>query len=78
MSKILIDGIRFSDLIALMNATRDERRPVLDLPLSEIPERTKDFLLAVSATGKSPVEAIQEVLDEAAAKAGFAPEPKAA
>lgn len=51
----------------------EERAPALDLPLSEIPERTKDFLLAMSATGKPVTDAIRETLDAAATAAGFPP-----
>jgi len=46
----------------------------LQLPpisLSELPPATKDFLLAASVTGKSPVDVIREVLTAAAEKAGF-------
>lgn len=49
--------------------------PVASLPevaLSEIPEGTKDFLLAQSGSaGKSVTEVIRAVLNEAAADAGF-------
>lgn len=46
----------------------------LQLPpiaLNELPQATKDFLLAASVTGKSPVDVIREVLTHAAEKAGF-------
>ena len=49
-----------------------------DIPLSELPESTKDFLIAVSATGKPVNEAIKDTLNKAAAAAGFTPHPKAA
>lgn len=46
----------------------------LQLPpiaLNELPQATKDFLLAASVAGKSPVDVIREVLTTAAEKAGF-------
>jgi hypothetical protein len=46
----------------------------LQLPpiaLADLPPATKDFLLAASVTGKSPVDVIREVLTHAAEKAGF-------
>lgn len=43
----------------------------LEILLSEIPAGTKDFLLAMSATGKPVTEAIVETLDAAADAAGF-------
>lgn len=42
-----------------------------DIRLSELPESTKDFLLASSATGKPVTEAIKDTLNKAAAAAGF-------
>lgn len=51
-----------------------DRTPALDLPLSEIPERTKDFLLALAATGKPVTAAIVETLEQAADAAGFPPQ----
>lgn len=49
-----------------------------DIALSELPESTKDFIIAYSATGKSVTEAIKDTLNQAAASAGFSPNPKAA
>jgi hypothetical protein len=49
----------------MSNATHAEP---LGIPLSEIPEATKDFLLAMSALGKPVTEVIVDTLDEAAAK----------
>jgi hypothetical protein len=49
----------------MSNATHAEP---LGIPLSEIPEATKDFLLAMSAQGKPVTEVIVDTLDEAAAK----------
>ncbi|MEO5712596.1 MAG: hypothetical protein ABIT37_03835 [Luteolibacter sp.] len=55
--------------------TQDAAAPVPtnlpDIALSEIPETTKDFLLAHSASGKSIPEVILDVLDRAATDAGF-------
>jgi hypothetical protein len=48
----------------MTNATHSEP---LGIPLSEIPESTKDFLLAMSAEGKTVTEVIVDTLDEAAA-----------
>jgi hypothetical protein len=49
-----------------------EPAPRLEIKLSEIPETTKDFLLAVGAAeGKSVSDVMVETLDEAALAAGF-------
>lgn len=55
------------------DAASDARRceAGLEIPLSEIPAGTKDFLLAMSATGKPVTEAIVETLEAAAGAAGF-------
>jgi hypothetical protein len=60
----------------MSNATHDEPGVPLGIPLSEIPESTKDFLLAMSALGKPVTEVIVATLDEAAAKQR--PRPQAA
>lgn len=41
------------------------------IALSDMPERTKDFLIAHSAAGKSVVEVIRDVLNKAAAAATY-------
>lgn len=55
------------------DAARDERpsETGLEIPLSEIPARTKDFLLAMSATGKPVTEVMVATLEAAADAAGF-------
>lgn len=42
-----------------------------EIKLSEMPEITKDFLIAHSAAGKSVVDVVRDVLNAAAAKATF-------
>jgi uracil phosphoribosyltransferase len=49
-----------------------------DIALSDLPESTKDFIIAYSATGKTVTEVIREVLDHAAEQAGFSPSPEKA
>ncbi len=44
-----------------------------DIPLDELSETTKNFLLAHSTGGKSVTEVMIEVLDVAAGRAGFEP-----
>lgn len=44
-----------------------------DIALSDLPESTKDFIIAYSATGKSVTESIREILTEAAISGGFSP-----
>jgi hypothetical protein len=44
-----------------------------EIALSELPEGTKDFLIAHSATGKSVQQVIVETLDAAAERSGFEP-----
>ena len=44
-----------------------------DIALSDLPESTKDFIIAYSATGKSVTESISEILTAAATAGGFAP-----
>lgn len=44
-----------------------------DIALSDLPESTKDFLIAFSATGKPVTEVLRDVLNAAAAAAGFNP-----
>lgn len=60
----------------LSSMTDDFRLPPIDL--SELPERTKDYLLAVCNTtpGMTPKEAIKSVLDNAAAD--YMPRPQVA
>lgn len=58
-----------------MQTTAD---PVLKLPdirLSDLSERTKDFLISRSTSGKPVPDVIRELLNEAAAKHGFASKP---
>ena len=54
--------------------------PNLTLPpiaLSALPERTKDFLIALcNQENIAPEEALKRTLDLAAARAGFAPKPE--
>lgn len=58
-----------------MATTTVPRPPVRlpDLPLSELPEKTKDFIIAASAAGKSVTEVMRDALNKAAADAGFTP-----
>ena len=42
-----------------------------DIALSEIPESTKDFILASAFAGKAPADLIRQQLDKAASAAGF-------
>jgi len=51
--------------------TSDLKLP--DIALSDLPESTKDFLISYSATGKTIPDVIREILDNAAANAGFSP-----
>lgn len=44
-----------------------------DIPLSELPESTKDFLLAHSLAGKPVAEVLRDVLNASAEAAGFTP-----
>ena len=44
-----------------------------EIALSELPEATKDFLIAHSSAGKSVPEVMIDILDAAAARAGFEP-----
>jgi len=44
-----------------------------DIALSDLPESTKDFIIAYSATGKSVTESIREILTGAAIAGGFSP-----
>lgn len=46
------------------------------VPLSSLPERTKDFLLALcNQDNSTPTEALLKTLDLAAMRAGFSPTP---
>lgn len=53
-----------------------QRPPVRlpDIPLSRLPERTKDFIIAASCTGKPVTDVVVDALSSAAVKAGFIPE----
>lgn len=44
-----------------------------EIPLSELPESTKDFLIALSAQGKSVADIVVDTLDAAASDHGFQP-----
>lgn len=60
-----------------MNANLENPAPgdlkLPDIALSDLPESTKDFIIAYSATGKSVTESIREILTGAAIAGGFAP-----
>jgi hypothetical protein len=75
MYKILIAEVRNLDLVVSMQTPSQPGSEIKlpDIALSELPEATKDFLIACSATGKSVPEVILEVLDEAATRHGFEP-----
>lgn len=70
-----VDDAEKCCLIACMtNATTEAMPPAeLEIPLSDLPEATKDFLLASAASGRSVREVIAEHLDRAAVAAGFSP-----
>lgn len=58
----------------MTNATNETMPPAeLEIPLSELQETTKDFLLASAASGRSVSDVIAEHLDRAAMAAGFSP-----
>lgn len=44
-----------------------------EIPLSDLPEATKDFLIALSAQGKSVADIVVDTLDAAASDHGFQP-----
>lgn len=44
-----------------------------DIPLNELPEATKDFLIAQSTRGKSVAAVVIDTLDAAAVRNGFEP-----
>jgi hypothetical protein len=44
-----------------------------DIALSDLPETTKDYLIALSAQGKTVAEVIVDTLDQAATRHGFEP-----
>jgi hypothetical protein len=48
-----------------------EKLKLPEIALSDLPESTKDFLIAYAASGKTITEAIREILDRAAINAGF-------
>lgn len=61
-----------------MQATHEPTAPapelkLPDIALSDLPESTKDFIIAYSATGKSVTESIREILTTAAIAGGFSP-----
>ena len=61
-------------VVCMTNATNETQSVTpLEIPLSELPEGTKDFLLAASAAGKSVTEVIADNLTRAAVAAGFSP-----
>lgn len=60
------------------NVTKTDELKLPDIALSDLPESTKDYIIAYSATGKSVTDAIKDTLNQAAAAAGFSPNPKAA
>ncbi len=47
-----------------------------DVPLSVLPETTKDFIIAASCTGQPVTDVIREALNQAAIRAGFRPKSK--
>lgn len=61
-----------------MTDAMTEARPVaLEIPLSELPEKTKDFLLAAGvAGGKCVSSVVCETLEVAASRAGFTDGPQ--
>lgn len=50
---------------------KTDKTKLPDIPLTKLSENTKDFLLAYSGTGKTIPETMIEILDSAAAAAGF-------
>lgn len=61
----------------VMNVHPRETSPEVklpDIPLSALPERTKDFLLASSGGAKPISGVVADVLNAAAAAAGFQPQ----
>lgn len=42
-----------------------------DIPLSDLSERTKDFIIAASGRGRPVTDVMVEALNHAAAEAGF-------
>lgn len=59
-----------------MPATTEAQMKLPDVALSDLPEATKDFLIAHSAMGKAIPEVIRDILSRAASDAGFAPTPE--
>jgi hypothetical protein len=61
-----------------MNTPVINRPPVRlpDIPLSKLPERTKDFIIAASCSGTPIMEVMVEALNHAATDAGFTPRPR--
>lgn len=56
-----------------MTATAETKLSLPPIALSDLPEATKDFLLASAnaGEGKTPIQVIKEILDQAATRAGF-------
>lgn len=54
-----------------MTATAETKLQLPPIALSDLPESTKDYILAASSAGKNPVDVILEILDRAATTAGF-------
>lgn len=62
-----------------MNTPAITRPPVRlpDIPLSKLPERTKDFIIAASCSGTPIMDVLVGALNTAASDAGFTPRPRA-
>lgn len=54
-----------------MTTLQDTKSRLPDVALSDLPEKTKDFLIAHSAGGKSVPEIITAILNQAAEEAIF-------
>lgn len=56
-----------------MTATAETKLTLPPIALSDLPESTKDFILASAnvGVGKTPIEVIKAILDQAATRAGF-------
>jgi hypothetical protein len=74
-SNFLIAKVRKLDFTTDMKTPAAQPSPATlpDIPLNELPESTKDFLIALSAQGKSVAEVVIETLDAAATRHGFEP-----
>jgi hypothetical protein len=60
-----------------MSASDHSKLTLPPIALSDLPESTKDFILAASNPGRSATDVIISVLDAAAMEAGFHPFTKA-